>query len=147
MRISNFFIYTLLIEIILKFFPEKNRESLIKSFKYLGWTLLLLGIIAIFIGYTTAEPQSGFSGLGNVILFLGGIICCLVGFSFITGWFSVWQSRSLYDYDYGQSWSEIIESMVNDDSSASGFVVAAELAQHHRLVHQHRCLGGSSLPR
>ena len=127
MRISNFFIYTLLIEIILKFFPEKNRESLIKSFKYLGWTLLLLGIIAIFIGYTTAEPQSGFSGLGNVILFLGGIICCLVGFSFITGWFSVWQSRSLYDYDYGQSWSEIIESMVNDDSSASGFVVAIVL--------------------
>ena len=100
---------------------------MIKSFKYLGWTLLLLGIIAIFIGYTTAEPQSGFSGLGNVILFLGGIICCLVGFSFITGWFSVWQSRSLYDYDYGQSWSEIIESMVNDDSSASGFVVAIVL--------------------
>ena len=106
-----------IIETILEFFPEKNREFLIKSFKYLGWTLLLLGIIAIFIGYTTSEPQSGFSGLGNVIFFLGGIICCLVGFSFITGWFSVWQSRSLYDYDYEHSWSEIIGSVVNEDSN------------------------------
>ena len=106
-----------IIETILEFFPKKNREFLIKSFKFLGWTLLLLGIIAIFIGYTTSEPQSGFSGLGNVILFLGGIICCLVGFSLITGWFSVWQSRSLYDYDYEHSWSEIIGSVVNEDSN------------------------------
>ena len=104
-----------IIEIILEFFPKKNREFLIKGFKYLGWTLLLLGIIAIFIGYTTSEPQSGFSGLGSLIFFLGGIICCLVGFSFITGWFSVWQSRSLYDYEH--SWSEIIGSVVNEDSN------------------------------
>ena len=67
-----------IIEIILEFFPKKNRDFLIKSFKYLGWTLLLLGVIAIVIGYTTSEPQSGFSGLGNAILFLGGGICCLV---------------------------------------------------------------------
>jgi len=106
-----------IIEIILEFFPKKNREFLIKIFKYLGWTLLLLGIIAIFIGYTTSEPQSGFSGLGSLIFFLGGIICCLVGFSFITGWFSVWQSRSLYDYDNEPSWSEIIGSVVNEDSN------------------------------
>ncbi|MFL2976565.1 MAG: S8 family serine peptidase [Candidatus Thalassarchaeaceae archaeon] len=116
-----------IIETILELFPKKNREFLIKSFKILGWTLLLLGIIAILIGYTTSEPQSGFSGLGNVILFLGGIICCLVGFSLITGWFSVWQSRSLYDYDYEHSWSEIIGNMRNEDSSASGFVVAIVL--------------------
>ena len=116
-----------IIETILELFPKKNREFLIKSFKILGWTLLLLGIIAILIGYTTSEPQSGFSGLGNVILFLGGIICCLVGFSLITGWFSVWQSRSLYNYDYEHSWSEIIGNMRNEDSSASGFVVAIVL--------------------
>ena len=116
-----------ILETILELFPKKNREFLIKSFKILGWTLLLLGIIAILIGYTTSEPQSGFSGLGNMILFLGGIICCLVGFSFITGWFSVWQSRSLYYYDYEHSWSEIIGNMRNEDSSASGFVVAIVL--------------------
>ena len=92
MRFFYFFSLGEIIEIILEVFTKKNREFLIKSFKFLGWTLLLLGIIAIFIGYTTSEPQSGFSGLGNVILFLGGIICCLVGFSLITGWFSVWQS-------------------------------------------------------
>ncbi|MED5455005.1 MAG: S8 family serine peptidase [Candidatus Thermoplasmatota archaeon] len=115
MRFFYFFSLRVIIEIILEVFTKKNRAFLIKIFKYLGWTLLLLGIIAIFIGYTTSEPQSGFSGLGNVILFLGGIICCLVGFSLITGWFSVWQSRSLYDYDYEHSWSEIIGSVVNED--------------------------------
>jgi len=117
MRFFYFFSLGEIIEIILEVFTKKNRAFLIKIFKYLGWTLLLLGIIAIFIGYTTSEPQSGFSGLGNVILFLGGIICCLVGFSLITGWFSVWQSRSLYDYDYEHSWSEIIGSVVNEDSN------------------------------
>ncbi len=117
MRFFYFFSLRGIIEIILEVFTKKNRAFLIKIFKYLGWTLLLLGIIAIFIGYTTSEPQSGFSGLGNVILFLGGIICCLVGFSLITGWFSVWQSRSLYDYDYEHSWSEIIGSVVNEDSN------------------------------
>ena len=117
MRFFYFFSLRVIIEIILEVFTKKNRALLIKIFKYLGWTLLLLGIIAIFIGYTTSEPQSGFSGLGNVIFFLGGIICCLVGFSFITGWFSVWQSRSLYDYDYEHSWSEIIGSVVNEDSN------------------------------
>ena len=117
MRFFYFFSLRVIIEIILEVFTKKNRAFLIKIFKYLGWTLLLLGIIAIFIGYTTSEPQSGFSGLGNVIFFLGGIICCLVGFSFITGWFSVWQSRSLYDYDYEHSWSEIIGSVVNEDSN------------------------------
>jgi len=117
MRFFYFFSLREIIEIILEVFTKKNRAFLIKIFKYLGWTLLLLGIIAIFIGYTTSEPQSGFSGLGNVILFLGGIICCLVGFSLITGWFSVWQSRSLYDYDYEHSWSEIIGSVVNEDSN------------------------------
>ena len=117
MRFFYFFSLRVIIEIILEVFTKKNRAFLIKIFKYLGWTLLLLGIIAIFIGYTTSEPQSGFSGLGNVILFLGGIICCLVGFSLITGWFSVWQSRSLYDYDYEHSWSEIIGSVVNEDSN------------------------------
>ena len=117
MRFFYFFSLREIIEIILEVFTKKNRAFLIKIFKYLGWTLLLLGIIVIFIGYTTSEPQSGFSGLGNVILFLGGIICCLVGFSLITGWFSVWQSRSLYDYDYEHSWSEIIGSVVNEDSN------------------------------
>ena len=117
MRFFYFFSLREIIEIILEVFTKKNRAFLIKIFKYLGWTLLLLGIIAIFIGYTTSEPQSGFSGLGNVILFLGGIICCLVGFSLITGWFSVWQSRSLYDYDYEHSWSEIIGSVVNENSN------------------------------
>ena len=117
MRFFYFFSLREIIEIILEVFTKKNRAFLIKIFKYLGWTLLLLGIIVIFIGYTTSEPQSGFSGLGNVILFLGGIICCLVGFSLITGWFSVWQSRSLYDYDYEHSWSEIIGSVVNKDSN------------------------------
>ena len=117
MRFFYFFSLRGIIEIILEVFTKKNRAFLIKIFKYLGWTLLLLGIIVIFIGYTTSEPQSGFSGLGNVILFLGGIICCLVGFSLITGWFSVWQSRSLYDYDYEHSWSEIIGSVVNEDSN------------------------------
>ena len=117
MRFFYFFSLRGIIEIILEVFTKKNRALLIKIFKYLGWTLLLLGIIVIFIGYTTSEPQSGFSGLGNVILFLGGIICCLVGFSLITGWFSVWQSRSLYDYDYEHSWSEIIGSVVNEDSN------------------------------
>ncbi|MAK95072.1 MAG: hypothetical protein CL994_01835, partial [Euryarchaeota archaeon] len=80
-----------IVTILLEFSPEKYRGFLIKSFKFFGWTLLFLGIIAIFIGYTTAEPESGFSGLGNVILFLGGIICSFVGLSFITGWFSMWQ--------------------------------------------------------
>ena len=117
MRFFYFFSLRGIIEIILEVFTKKNRAFLIKIFKYLGWTLLLLGIIAIFIGYTTSEPQSGFSGLGNVVLFLGGIICCLVGFSLITGWFSVWQSRSLYDYDYEHSWSEIIGSVVNENSN------------------------------
>ncbi len=116
-----------IIETILELFPKKNRDFLIKSLKFSGWTLLLLGIIAIFIGYTTSEPQSGFSGLGNVILFLGGIICCIMGLSFITGWFSMWQSASLYDYDYEHSWSEVIGIVVNEDSSASGFVVAIVL--------------------
>ena len=119
--------FRFIIDTILEFSSKKNREFLIKSFKFLGWTLLLLGIIAIFIGYTTSEPQSGFSGLGNVILFLGGIICVIVGLSFITGWFSIWQSGSLYNYDYEHSWSEIIGSVVNDDSSAYGFVVAIVL--------------------
>ncbi len=116
-----------IIQTILEFFPDKNREFLIKILKFSGWTLLVSGFISIFIGYTTSEPQSGFSGLGNVILFLGGIICCMVGLSFITGWFSVWQSGSLYDYDYEHSWSEIIGSVMNEDSSASGFVVAVVL--------------------
>ena len=118
-----------IIETILEFFPKKNREFLIKSLKFSGWTLLLLGIIAIFFGYTTSEPQSGLSGLGNMVLFLGGIICCIVGLSFITGWFSVWQSASLYDYDYDSehSWSEIIGDVMNEDSSASGFVIAIVL--------------------
>ena len=117
MRFFYFFSLRVIIEIILEVFTKKNRAFLIKIFKYLGWTLLLLGIIAIFIGYTTSEPQSGFSGLGNVILFLGGIACGILGFQFITGWFSVWQSRSLYDYDYEHSWSEIIGSVVNEDSN------------------------------
>ena len=116
-----------IIHLILELFPKKNREFLIKTLKFSGWTLLLLGFISIFIGYTTSEPQSGFSGLGNLILFLGGIICCIVGLSLITGWFSVWQSGSLYEYDYEHSWSEIIGSVRNEDSSASGFVVAVVL--------------------
>ncbi len=95
-----------IVTILLEFSPKKYRGFLIKSFKFFGWTLLFLGIIAIFIGYTTAEPESGFSGLGNVILFLGGIICSFVGLSFITGWFSMWQSGSLYDSEW--SWSRII---------------------------------------
>ena len=102
-----------IVTILLEFSPKKYREGLIKSFKFLGWTLLFLGIIAIFIGYTTAEPQSGFSGLGNAILFLGGIICSFVGLSFITGWFSMWQSGSLYDSEY--YWSDIIGSVMDDD--------------------------------
>ena len=114
MRFFNYLSFRFIIETILEFSPKKYRGFLIKSFKFLGWTLLFLGIIAIFIGYTTSEPQST-GGLGNLILFLGGIICCLVGFSFITGWFSAWQSRSLYDYDYEHSWSEIIGSVMNDD--------------------------------
>ena len=102
-----------IVTILLEFYPKKYRGFLIKSFKFLGWTLLFLGIIAIFIGYTTAEPQSGFSGLGNAILFLGGIICSFVGLSFITGWFSMWQSGSLYDSEY--YWSDIIGSVMDDD--------------------------------
>ena len=102
-----------IVTILLEFSPKKYRGFLIKSFKFLGWTLLFLGIIAIFIGYTTAEPQSGFSGLGNVVLFLGGIFCGLVGLSFITGWFSMWQSGSLYDSEY--YWSDIIGSVMDDD--------------------------------
>ena len=119
--------FRFIIETILEFSSKENREFLTKSFKFLGWTLLFLGIIAIIFGYTTAEPQSGFSGLGNMILFLGGIICVIVGLSFITGWFSIWQSGSLYNYDYEHSWSEIIGSVVNDDSSAFGFLVSIVL--------------------
>ena len=115
MRLFNYLSFRFIIGTILEFFPKKNREFLIKSFKFLGWTLLFLGIIAIFIGYTTAEPQSGLAGIGNMVLFLGGGICGLVGLSFITGWFSMWQSRSLYNYDYEHSWSEIIGSVMNDD--------------------------------
>ena len=104
MRFFNYLSFRIIIKTILEFSPKKYRGFLIKSFKFLGWTLLFLGIIAIFIGYTTAEPQSGFSGLGNMVLFLGGIFCGLVGLSFITGWFSMWQSVSLYDYEY--YWAE-----------------------------------------
>lgn len=106
-----------IIEIILEFFPKKNREFLIKIFKYLGWTLLLLGIIAIFIGYTTSQSESDATGLVGVILLFGGMFVGIIGLQFITGWFSVWQSRSLYDYDYEHSWSEIIGSVVNEDSN------------------------------
>ena len=102
-----------IIQTILEFFPDKNREFLIKILKFSGWTLLVSGFISIFIGYTTSEPQSGFSGLGNVILFLGGIICCMVGLSFISGWFSVWQSGSLYDYDYEHSSSGCRKSITD----------------------------------
>ena len=120
--------FRFIIETILEFSSKENREFLTKSFKFLGWTLLFLGIIAIIFGYTTAEPQSGFSGLGNMILFLGGIICVIVGLSFITGWFSIFQSHSLYDFEYDDfSWSEIIGSLKNDDSSAFGFLVAIVL--------------------
>ena len=103
-----------IVTILLEFSPKKYRGFLIKSFKFFGWTLLFLGIIAIFIGYTTAEPESGFSGLGNVILFLGGIICSFVGLSFITGWFSMWQSGSLYDSEW--SWSRIIHGNEMNDN-------------------------------
>ena len=103
-----------IVAFLLEFSPKKYRGFLVKSFKFLGWTLLFLGIIAIFIGYTTAEPESGFSGLGNMILFLGGIICSFVGLSFITGWFSIWQSGSLYDSEW--VWSRnIYGNEMNDN--------------------------------
>ncbi len=106
-----------IIELILEFIPKKNREFLIKILKYLGWTLLLFGIIAIFIGYTTSQSDSDATGLVGVILLFGGMFCGIIGLQFITGWFSVWQSRSLYDYDNEHSWSEIIGSVVNEDSN------------------------------
>ena len=113
MRFFNYLSFRFIIKTILEFSPKKYREFLIKSFKFLGWTLLFLGIIAIFIAYTTSEPESDWIGLGNVILLLGGIACGCLGLSFITGWFSMWQSGSLYDSEY--SWSEIIGSVMNDD--------------------------------
>ena len=53
MRFFNYLSFRFIIVTILEFSPKKYREFLIKSFKFLGWTLLILGIIAIFIGYTT----------------------------------------------------------------------------------------------
>ena len=120
MRFFNGLRLRIIIETILEFSPKKYREFLIKSFKFLGWTLLLLGIIAIIIGYTyDSSTDHGWIGLGNVILLLGGITCGILGLSFITGWFSMWQSGSLYDYDYRHSWSEIIGSVMNDDLNLS----------------------------
>ena len=113
MRFFNYLSFRFIIVTILEFSPKKYREFLIKSFKFLGWTLLILGIIAIFIGYTTTEPESGLAGIGNLVLILGGITCGILGLSFITGWFSMWQPGSLYDYEY--YWSEIIGSVMNDD--------------------------------
>ena len=78
-----------IVTILLEFSPKKYRGFLIKSFKFLGWTLLFLGIIAIFIGYTTAEPESGLAGIGNMVLVVGGIACGILGLSLITGWFSI----------------------------------------------------------
>ncbi len=113
MRFFDFFSLRGIIEIILEVSTKKNRVFLIKILKFLGWILLFLGIIAIFIGYTTGESNSGFSGIGNLVLIFGGIACGILGFQFITGWFSMWQSGSLYDSEY--SWSEIIGSVMNDD--------------------------------
>ena len=75
MRFFNYLSFRFIIVIILEFYPKKYREFLIKSFKFLGWTLLILGIIAIFIGYTTTEPESGLAGIGNHVLILGAITC------------------------------------------------------------------------
>ena len=102
MNFLNFFSLRDIIETILELSPKKDREFLIKILKILGWTLLFLGIIAIFIGYTTGESNSGLSGIGNLVLIFGGIAFATLGFQFITGWFSFWQNLSLYDPEYSK---------------------------------------------
>jgi len=117
MRFFNFFSLREIIEIILEVSTKKNRAFLIKILKFLGWILLFLGIIAIFIGYTTGESNSGFSGIGNLVLIFGGIACGILGFQFITGWFSVFQNLSLYDPEYSKYYEFNLAH--NEDSNES----------------------------
>jgi len=117
MRFFYFFSLRGIIEIILEVSTKKNRAFLIKIFKFLGWILLFLGIIAIFIGYTTGESNSGFSGIGNLVLIFGGIACGILGFQFITGWFSVFQNLSLYDPEYSKYYEFNLAH--NEDSNES----------------------------
>ena len=117
MRFFYFFSLRGIIEIILEVFTKKNRAFLIKIFKFLGWILLFLGIIAIFIGYTTGESNSGLSGIGNLVLIFGGIACGILGFQFITGWFSVFQNLSLYDPEYSKYYEFNLAH--NEDSNES----------------------------
>ncbi len=117
MRFFYFFSLREIIEIILEVSTKKNRAFLIKIFKFLGWILLFLGIIAIFIGYTTGESNSGLSGIGNLVLIFGGIACGILGFQFITGWFSVFQNLSLYDPEYSKYYEFNLAH--NEDSNES----------------------------
>ena len=103
MNFLNFFSLRDIIEIILELSTKKNRALLIRIFKFLGLIILFFGIIGIFIGYTTGESNSGFSGIWNLALISGGIACCILGFQFITGWFSVFQNLSLYDPEYSKN--------------------------------------------
>jgi len=102
MNFLNFFSLRDIIEIILELSTKKNRALLIKIFKFLGWIILFFGIIAIFIGYTTGDSNSGLSGIGNLVFIFGGIAFVTLGFQFITGWFSFWQNLSLYDPEYSK---------------------------------------------